>query len=107
MPSSAQVPSRAPWSKERLIASGQTGVVVLSEPMIRFTAACEIVGAVGVIAPEATDVAPVLTPIAATGLGVMMVLAAGVHTKLREPRNVATNMILLALCVFVAVGRMT
>lgn len=94
------------WSKERLIASGQTGVVVLAEPLLRFTAASELAGAIGLIIPEATGIAPTLTPLAAIGLGVIMILAAGVHAKLREPRNVASNMVLLALCLFVAVGRL-
>ena len=65
----------------------------------------KICGALGLVLPWATDVAPALTSAAAIGLGVIMILAAVVHTRLREPRNVAVNLVLLALCVFVAVGR--
>lgn len=92
-------------SKERIIEIGQTGVVFLPLPLIRFTAIAELAGVVGLILPWMTDIAPVLTPIAAAALGLIMPLAAVTHTKLREPRNVAANMVILALCVFVAWGR--
>ena len=89
-------------SKERLVASGQTGVQRLRVPTIRFIAACELAGAVGLIAPVATRIAPVLTTLTALSLGVIMVLAAVVHWRLREPLNVLLNTVLLATCLFVA-----
>lgn len=58
------------------------------------------------IAPEALAATPTLTAIAAIGLGLIMVLAARVHWALGEARNVAVNLALLALCVFVAAGRL-
>lgn len=93
------------WDRERLVRSGQTGVQGLPLPLIRFIALAELCGALGLVLPWATGIAPVLTPIAAGGLGVIMVLAAVVHTRLREPRNVATNFALLAACLFVVWGR--
>ena len=93
------------WDRERLVKSGQTGVQGLPVLLIRFIALAEICGALGLVLPWATDVAPALTSVAAIGLGVIMILAAVVHTRLREPKNVAKNIALLALCVFVAVGR--
>ncbi|MQA85967.1 MAG: DoxX family protein [Streptosporangiales bacterium] len=92
-------------SKERIIKLGQTGVVFLPMPLIRFTALAELAGALGLALPWLTDIAPVLTPIAAAALGLIMPLAAVTHIKLREPRNVLTNIVILALCVFVAWGR--
>jgi len=92
-------------TKERIIAIGQTGVAPLSLPAIRFTAICELLAVVGLIAPWATGIAPVLTPLAAVGLAILMVLAGSIHAQRHEPRNVATNLVLLAICVFVAVGR--
>jgi hypothetical protein len=35
-----------------------------------------------------------------------MVGAARAHARLHEPRNVAVNLVLLALCLFVAIGRL-
>jgi uncharacterized membrane protein YphA (DoxX/SURF4 family) len=94
------------WPKERLVASGQTGVQFFSQPAIRLIAASELLGAVGVILPWLTGIAPVLTPIAAIGLAVVMVGAAVTHARLREPQNVAVNTVLFAVCLFVAWGRL-
>jgi len=92
-------------SKERLLQAGQTGVARYRLPVIRFIAACEILGALGVTLPWLTGFAPVLTPVAAAGLGIIMMLAARVHAQQREPQNVATNLVLLAVCGLVAVAR--
>ena len=92
-------------SRERLIATGQTGIAIYPMPVVRFTAACELLGAVGVVGPWATGIAPVLTPAAAVGLGLVMIGAAYAHTRLHEPRNVAANAVLFSACVFVAVAR--
>jgi hypothetical protein len=92
-------------SKKRLIDSGQTGVVFFPTPAIRAIAALELLGAVGVILPWLTDIARVLTPLAAVGLACVMVGAAISHAKLREPRNVTANAVILAVCLFVAMGR--
>jgi uncharacterized membrane protein YphA (DoxX/SURF4 family) len=94
-------------SRERLIATGQTGIAVYPMPVVRFTALCELLGAVGVVLPWATGILPVLTPIAAAGLCVVMIGAATAHAKLREPRNVLINAVLFALAATVAIGRLT
>jgi hypothetical protein len=97
---------KASWDRDDLVASGQTGVQDLSTPAIRFIAAAELAGAAGLILPRATGIAPALTGAAAIGLGVIMILASRVHARRGEPRNVAINLVLLALCVFVAAGRL-
>lgn len=96
---------KATMSKPRLIDSGQTGVAPFSTPAIRAIAASELLGAVGVILPWALDIARVLTPLAATGIVGLMVGAMISHARLREPRNVAVNAIILLLALVVAVGR--
>ncbi|HEY6901745.1 MAG TPA: DoxX family protein, partial [Puia sp.] len=48
---------------------------------------------------------PFLTPISAGCFAVIMLLAAPIHYRLREPKNVAVNMTFLALALFVALGR--
>src|SRR5512147_109507 len=93
-------------SKERMLQTGQTGVRDYPLGFIRFIAASELLGAVGLILPRATGILPMLTPLAALGLGVIMVGAARAHARLHEPRNVANNLVLLALCLFVAIGRL-
>ena len=95
------------WDRDRLVAHGQTGVQGLSMRVIRFIALSEVLGGVGLVLPWITGTARWLTPAAAIGLGIIMVLAAVVHTRLREPRNVLANLLLLFACGFVAVGRGT
>jgi len=91
-------------SKERLLATGQTGVRDFPLRAIRAIAACELAAAIGLIVPGLVDRAPALTPLAAVGLAVLMV-AGIVHTRLGEPRNVAVSAVLLVICLLVAVGR--
>ena len=91
--------------RDRLIATGQTGIAVYPMPVVRFTAACELLAAVGLVLPWATGVAPVLTPLAAAGLLAVMIGAARAHLILKEPRSVAVNAVLFAGALAVAVGR--
>lgn len=93
-------------TKEKMLASGQTGVRDYSLGFIRFIALMELLGAVGLILPWATRIAPVLTPVAAAGLAIIMVGAARAHARLHEPKNVATNVVLFTLCVAVVIGRL-
>jgi len=97
---------KSTMSRERMIAGGQTGIALFPMWLVRFTAICELLAVVGLVLPWLTGIAPVLTPIAAIGLAVVMVGAASSHARLREPRNVGTNAVLFALSVFVAVGRL-
>lgn len=97
---------KSTMSLQGMVATGQTGVQGFPLPAIRVVAACELAAAVGLILPWATDIAPVLTPLAALGFGVVMIGAAANHSRLREPRPVAVNVALLAASVFVASGRL-
>ena len=92
-------------SRERLVATGQTGVAVFPMPLVRFTAGCELLAAAGLVLPWATGIAPVLTPLAGVGLCVVMVGAASSHARLREPRNVAANALLFGMALTVVIGR--
>ncbi|HEY7598265.1 MAG TPA: DoxX family protein [Actinophytocola sp.] len=92
-------------SRRRMIETGQTAAKIVPLPYMRTAGVSELFAVLGLTLPWATGIAPVLTPIAAAGFGLIMVLAATVHTRLREPRNVATNMAILAICVFVSIGR--
>mgnify|MGYP005842705519 CR=1 FL=1 len=74
-------------------------------PLLTFIGICEILGALGLILPAVTGVLPVLTPLAATGLGVIMLLAILFHAVRREFPLIAVNLVLLVLAAFVAYGR--
>jgi uncharacterized membrane protein len=70
-----------------------------------FIGLAEILGAIGLILPAITGVWPWLTPLAALGLGIIMLLAAGFHATRREYRVIGANLVLLALAAMVAYGR--
>ena len=65
----------------------------------------EILGGLGVILPAWTGIAPILTPIAATGLAIVMVVAALVHVRRKEVQAIPINTVLFALAAFVAITR--
>jgi len=72
---------------------------------VRFIGVVELLAAIGLIVPAATGIASILTPIAAAGLAITMVLAAATHIRRKEPPGVAFNAVLFALAVLVAWGR--
>ena len=92
-------------SEQQLIAKGQTGVAGYSNATIHFIGIAEILGAAGIILPWLTGILPALTPIAALCFAIIMLLAAPIHYRLKEPRNVATNITLLLLSLLVIWGR--
>ncbi|MFO0655039.1 MAG: DoxX family protein [Polyangia bacterium] len=63
----------------------------------------EVLGGIGVIVPHATRIVPVLTPVAAVCLVVLMLGAVKTHVDLKE--SPAAPAILALLGVFVALGR--
>lgn len=66
----------------------------------------EVAGGVGLVLPEATGILPVLTPVAAAALALVMVFAAAFHLRRPgEASNVAFNVVLGLIAVFVALGR--
>lgn len=65
----------------------------------------ELLGAIGVIMPQAVNALPVLTPLAASALALVVALGAAFHLKRRESRDIGVNVVFLALAVFVAIGR--
>jgi len=91
-------------SKEDLMAR-MPFVEDFSAAQVRAIGVVEVAGAVGVILPGITKIAPMLVPLAATGLAITMVLAAVVHIRRGEARQIAPNVVLFALAAFVAWGR--
>jgi len=72
---------------------------------VRFIGIAELLGALGLILPAVTGIAPILTPIAAAALAVVMVLASGVHARRKEPSGIAFNAVLFVLAAVIAWGR--
>ena len=91
--------------KDKLAASGQGWAQDYSQSSIRLIGLAEILGAIGVVLPAAVHIAPILVPLAAVGLALVMAGAAAVHARRKEAPNVAVNAVLLVLAVVVAWGR--
>jgi uncharacterized membrane protein YphA (DoxX/SURF4 family) len=98
--------AKSTMSRDRLIATGQTGIAPIPMPLVRVVAVSELLAVVALVVPWAIDRYPALTPAAAIGLGIVMMGAAVSHASLKEPRPVAFNVVLLAMCAFVAAGRL-
>jgi hypothetical protein len=77
-----------------------------SDAGVKAVGLVEALGAVGVVLPWLTGIAPILTPIAAIGLVVVQICALRVHLVRDEPRPLPTNVVLLLLAAFVAAGRL-
>ncbi|MDJ0345814.1 DoxX family protein [Streptomyces sp. H10-C2] len=77
-----------------------------SDGMVKFIGAVEVLGAIGLILPAATGIAPVLTPVAATGLALTMAGAASYHIRKKDIVNeILPSVVLLVLAAVVAWGR--
>jgi hypothetical protein len=111
--------NRVLWAIQGLLAglfvfAGGAKLMLPIEPMVeqshlpaallQFVGVCEILGAVGLILPRRVNILPVLTPIAATGLGIIMIGAVAMSASL-GPAMVLFPLATLALCAFVAWGR--
>ena len=89
----AELHAKMPWSQ---------GIPVWIPRLAGFA---EIVGAIGVVLPSISRIKPILSPMAATGLGLVMVLAAIFHLSRGEFSSIIPNLVLLALAAFVGYAR--
>lgn len=86
---------------DQLVAHGLTIPVALA----RFIGICELLGAIGVILPSLTRIAPRVTALAAAALCLVMILATGYEIRVHDPKVVPMTIGLGALAAFVAWGR--
>jgi uncharacterized membrane protein YphA (DoxX/SURF4 family) len=90
---------------EKLAASGMPALEDFSPGTVKAIGALEVLAAVGLILPAAVGIAPVLAPLAAVGLVLLMVGAIITHLRRHEARATPVNLVLLGLAVLVAWGR--
>lgn len=76
-----------------------------STPVVRLIGVSELAAGLGLVLPAATGIAPVLTPLAAVGLVVIMLAAVVVHGRRKEMQGIVVNVVLLIAAAFVAWGR--
>lgn len=85
--------------------AGMPWVKDSSKGLVVFIGVSELLGGLGLILPSLTGILTWLTPLAAIGLAVIMVLAAAFHAKRKENQAIGMNVIILLLSLFVAYGR--
>jgi uncharacterized membrane protein YphA (DoxX/SURF4 family) len=76
-----------------------------STPVVRFVGFAELLGAIGVVVPALVDKAVWLSPLAAAGLGLLMLLAAIFHFRKAEWSEATFNAVIVVVAVVVAVFR--
>lgn len=76
-----------------------------SPAAIKTIGALEVLAAIGLVAPAALGIVPVLVPVAALGIVALMIGAAITHARRKETQSVGLNVALLVLAAVVAWGR--
>src|SRR5689334_24255448 len=87
--------------KEKLIASGLGWAADFSAGQVKLIGALEVLAAIGLILPAVLDIAPVLVPLAALGLVLMMIGAVVVHARRKEYQGMLPGLVLLVLAAVV------
>jgi len=90
-----------PALAQKLMWVGSTSVI-----LVRFIGLSELAAAIGLILPGALRILPGLTPLAATGLLAIMILAVPFHIQRGEANLLGVPIVLGALAAFVAWGRL-
>jgi DoxX-like family len=75
-----------------------------SAAQVKWIGLAEALGAMGMVAPTLTGIAPMLTPLAAVGLVAIMIGAVATHVRREEPPT--PPIILGVLAAIVAIGRL-
>src|SRR5918998_1399903 len=93
--------------KKKIAAFGPSArwVEDFSAGSVKAIGALEVLAAVGLVLPAALGIAPVLVPLAAVGLVLLMAGAVITRIRRREPKPMVADLIYLALALFVAWGR--
>jgi uncharacterized membrane protein YphA (DoxX/SURF4 family) len=91
--------------KEELAKSGLGWTEDFSAGTVKLIGGLEVLAAVGLILPPLLKITPVLAPLAALGLVLLMIGAAITHARRKETPMIGINMVLLVLAAVVVWGR--
>lgn len=94
-------------TKEKIatMSSSAGWVEDFSAGSVRAIGVLEVLGAVGLILPAVLDIAPILVPLAALGLAMIMVGAVITRIRRQEFKVMVADLVYLILVGFVAWGR--
>src|SRR5919108_905486 len=82
-----------------------TGFSDLPRAQVVFIGFAEVLGAAGLVLPMATGVLPWLTPLAAVGLAIIVLMATGFHLRADERLNALETGLWASIAAVVAIGR--
>ena len=92
--------------KERMAAFPGAGWVEdFSAGAVKAIGVLEVLAAVGLVLPAALGIAPVLVPLAAAGLVLLMLGAVVTRIRRHETKAMVADLVYLVLAAFVAWGR--
>ena len=89
--------------KPALVGAGMGWADDYTDTNVKLIGAVEVIGAIGLVVPWATSIAPILTPLAAVGLA--LVMGGAVVTHVRRKENFVAPLVLGVLSLVVAVLR--
>ena len=87
------------------LATNMGWVEDYSDTGVKTVGALEVLAGLGLIVPAVTGIATVLVPLAASGLALLMVLAAVHHQRKGERQEIGINALLFILAAVVAWAR--
>ena len=90
---------------EKLTAIGWGWVEDFSAGTVKTIGALEMLAGLGLILPAALNIAPILVPLAATGMVLLMIGAAITHVRRHESREIVVTLVVLVIAGFVMWGR--
>ncbi|WP_406280825.1 DoxX family protein [Embleya sp. NBC_00896] len=94
-----------PREKMAAMADAARWVLDFKPGTLKAIGALEILGAVGLILPALLDIAPILVPLAAGGLALIMTGAVIMRIRRDETKAALGDAAYLTLTAFVAIGR--
>lgn len=74
-------------------------------PFLKIIGTLEVLGGLGLILPSWTRIMPILSPLAALGLVIIMIGAAVSHARQGEDKQTVATSVVTVLVAFVAIGR--
>ena len=94
-----------PKEKIAAFSSSARWVDDFSANSVKAIATLELLAAVGLILPALLDIAPILVPLAAVGLALLMAGAVITRLRRREVKFMLADLVYLGLAAFIAWGR--
>jgi uncharacterized membrane protein YphA (DoxX/SURF4 family) len=87
------------------LAANMSWVESRTDQQVKAIGAVEVLGALGLILPAVTNIAPILTPIAAAGVAIIMIGAALTHISRKEYTEIAPSVVLFVIAALIAWDR--